>query len=79
MKQTFSYNDVEAAKKEGWIVIKENIIGGKIRTVLMEKEGDPYGWIDTRNKEREVEYNKLSKTEKRIRHERDMRYSRGLD
>ena len=79
MQQTFSATEIEAAKADGWVLVKETVIAGKVRSALMAKGGNAYAWIEADAAAKRAEYRALSKTEKRLHMDRHKRYARGLD
>lgn len=79
MTKTFSVNEICAAKNDGWNLVKENIIAGKVRSVVMEKEGNAFEWLEEDQKIKQEHYKKLTNTEKRLYRDFQKRYARGLD
>lgn len=79
MKQTFSISEAETAKAAGWMLVKENIIAGKVRSVVMEKEGNPFHWIEEDNRIRSARFANLSKHDQKIRRQREALRHRGFD
>lgn len=64
--ETVSLRDLESKLSEGFVVVKENIIAGKVRTVVVAKEGNALQWLEDDNKARNERISAMSKTEKRI-------------
>lgn len=76
-----SANDVEAKEAAGWKRTGKEfcVINGKARTVEMQKEGDPMGWIEENNKIKADAVAKMSHTERRMYFQRSALYARGLE
>lgn len=77
--KTVSPIDLESKLAEGFTVVKENVIGGKVRSYVMEKEGDKFQWIEDENKAKREYIAAMGKAERRIYLNRSRLYTRGLD
>lgn len=79
MERTFSKSEIESAKSSGWKVVHENIIAGKVRSALMEKEGNPLEWLEEDQRIKRERYSLLSAKEKRMYRDFEKRYARGME
>lgn len=76
---TFSATEFSSKFSEGWLLVKENVIGGKIRTVVMSKEGSKFAYIDGETAVKEAHINSLNKADKKRYFNHAALYARGLD
>lgn len=79
MTQTFSISEVADAKAAGWMVVKENVIAGKVRTVVMEKEGNPLAWLEEETRAKKERRAGYTKVQMRMAMNRDRLKNRGMD
>lgn len=77
--ETFSATELETKLSEGWKLVERNIIAGKVRTVVMEKAGNKFEYIDGETKVKDIYIASLSKAERRRYFENAKLYARGLD
>lgn len=77
--ETVSATEIEKRRADGWQLIKENIIGGKVRSAVMQKAGDPLDWFFEEERIRQERLDRLTHLQRRIAKHRDHLRRRGYD
>ena len=77
--ETVSAEEIEAHRANGWRLVRTNVIAGKIRSAIMEKEGDPTAWLAEDARLRTERRKNLTRSQQRIASQRDVLRRRGYD
>ena len=79
INQTFLPNEVEQKISEGWQIVKENIFGGAVRSVTMQREGNATAWVDEHAKNFNNAIVSMGRNQRRMLLDSDRLRRRGYD
>jgi hypothetical protein len=79
LTEIISPNELAAKLADGYKVVKENVIAGKVRTIEVQKEGNPMAWLEEDNNLRKEYVASMAKRERDIYFRNAALRHRGMD